>query len=47
MSAGVTYWVPETHWKLEMVGRGGMMAAGLKSLSFERGLVGISFNMAA
>jgi hypothetical protein len=38
MSAGVTYWVPEIHWKFDMVGRGGITASGLKSLSSDRGL---------
>jgi hypothetical protein len=33
MSEGVTYWVPATHWKFEIVGLGGMSACGLKSLS--------------
>lgn len=38
MSDGVMYWVPETHWKFEMVGRGGMSALGLKRVSWRRGL---------
>jgi hypothetical protein len=33
ISEGVTYWVPATHWKFEMVGLGGMSACGLNSLS--------------
>ena len=35
-SVGLTYCVPAIHCKLEMVGRGGMTASGLKSLSCER-----------
>lgn len=38
MSEGVTYWVPATHWKFEIVGLGGMRACGLKSLSSDLGL---------
>jgi hypothetical protein len=33
MSEGVTYWVPATHWKFEIVGLGGMSACGLNNLS--------------
>lgn len=38
ISAGDTYWVPEIHSTLEMVGRGGATACSLKSLSSEDGL---------
>lgn len=38
MSAGVTYCVPATHWKFEIVGLGGMRASGLNSLSNDFGL---------
>jgi hypothetical protein len=38
MSEGVTYWVPATHWKFEIVGLGGMRACGLNSLSSDLGL---------
>lgn len=38
MSAGVTYCVPATHWKFEIVGLGGMRASGLNSLSSDFGL---------
>lgn len=41
MSAGVTYCVPATHWKFEIVGLGGMRASGLNSLSNDFGLQGI------
>ena len=34
---GLTYCVPAIHCKLEIVGRGGMTASGLKSLSREVG----------
>jgi len=33
MSAGVTCCVPEIHWRLLMVGRGGMRSAGLRRMS--------------
>jgi hypothetical protein len=36
ISAGVTYCVPDTHWKLEIVGRGGIASSGLKRASLER-----------
>lgn len=36
MSAGVTYVVPEIHCRLDIVGRGGIKASGLKSLSNDR-----------
>lgn len=36
MSLGVVYCVPEIHCKFEIVGRGGIMASGLKSLSRDR-----------
>ena len=36
ISAGVTYCVPVIHWTFEIVGRGGMRASGLKSLSWLR-----------
>ena len=36
MSDGVTKEVPEIHWRLEIVGRGGIRASGLKSLSSDR-----------
>lgn len=36
-SVGETYWVPESHWTLEMVGRGGTNDSGLKSLSWDLG----------
>jgi hypothetical protein len=38
MSEGVTYCVPATHWKFEIVGLGGMSACGLNSLSSDLGL---------
>jgi hypothetical protein len=38
MSAGVTYWVPEIHWMLLIVGRGGMRSWGLSSMSVVRTL---------
>lgn len=41
-SVGVMYWVPETHWKFEIVGRGGIRRLGLKILSWERQLCYIS-----
>ena len=34
---GETYWVPDIHCMLEIVGRGGIVTLGLKSLSCELG----------
>lgn len=42
MSEGVTYCVPATHWKFEIVGLGGIRASGLKSLSSDLGLQVVS-----
>jgi hypothetical protein len=42
MSAGVTYWVPEIHWMLLIVGRGGMRRSGLSNMSFVRSLDDVS-----
>lgn len=39
MSDGVMYWVPDIHWRFDIVGRGGGMASGLKILSRDRVLV--------
>jgi hypothetical protein len=39
MSDGVMYWVPEIHWRFDIVGLGGGMASGLKILSRDRVLV--------
>src|SRR5271156_6719096 len=36
-SVGLTYCVPAIHCRLEMVGRGGITASGLKSLSCDGG----------
>ena len=33
MSDGVIYWVPEIHWRFDIVGLGGGIASGLKILS--------------
>lgn len=41
-SAGETYCVPEIHCRFEMVGRGGISACGLNSLSSERVLKPLS-----
>lgn len=38
MSAGVTYWVPDIHCMLLIVGRGGMTKSGLSRTSFVRSL---------
>jgi hypothetical protein len=38
MSAGVTYWVPEIHWMLLIVGLGGMRRSGFSRISFVRSL---------
>jgi len=41
MSAGVTYCVPDIHWMLLMVGRGGMSRSGFMRISFVRSLNGL------
>lgn len=38
ISVGETYCVPEIHCRLDIVGRGGICACGLNSLSSDRGL---------
>lgn len=45
MSAGVTYCVPATHWKFEIVGLGGMTASGLNNLSSDFDLQTISVRL--
>jgi len=42
MSEGVTYCVPATHWKFDIVGLGGMRACGLNSLSSDLALQVVS-----
>lgn len=34
MSEGVIYWVPDSHWRFEIVGRGGLRALGLNKVSW-------------
>jgi hypothetical protein len=42
MSAGVTYCVPDIHWILLIVGRGGMRSSGFSRMSFVRSLDDVS-----
>jgi hypothetical protein len=47
MSAGVTYCVPEIHWILLIVGRGGINSSGLSRTSLARSLEDISISIAS